>query len=252
MLLAPQMKTWVGSIPASSNWASQLDRRADVAERREHLLVEGEGGDHEGLPAGGFEGARLLVEQRLDLFHAVDVDHGHIRAHQAVEQQIALHPRPLDAMDQHQRNRETVLARRRRDLPAPVRLRVGARDHGVGARLQDLGEGELQMTRLVAAERQSGEIVPLDVEGAHADRLGEPWAGVERRRQMREPDARMRAKPGGELAPRHRCLRMCLSHRHSTPSRLFGHPIAGGKRPATDGDSRVVHFRHGCISIPYR
>ena len=73
----------------------ELDRGADVAERREDLLVEGEGGDHEGAPACRLESAGLLVEQRLDLLHAVDIDHGHVSTHQAVEQQIALRPGPL-------------------------------------------------------------------------------------------------------------------------------------------------------------
>ena len=195
----------------------QLDRGADVAERGQDLLVEREGRDHEGPPAGRLQRAGLLVQKRLDLLHAVDVDHGHVRAHQVVEQQVALDPGPLDPVNQHQRDRKPVLARGRRDLPAPVGLRVGARDHRIGARLQDLGEGELQVARLVAAEGEAREVVPLDVERAHADRFREPGAGVERRRQMREPDARMRCEPGREVVPRHRSVPMRRCNRHVVP-----------------------------------
>ena len=220
-----------------------------------------------GPPAGRFQRAGFLVEQRLDLFHGIDIDHGHVGAHQMVEQQVALERRPLDAVDQDQRDREAALPRRRGDLPAPVGLGVGARDHGIGARVQDLGEGELQMARLVAAEGQSSEVVPLDVEGAHADRLGEPGAGVERRRQMRKPDARLCRDAGSEFGPRHRCLRtrFCYRHGDSPPVRqTCGHPIAGGKHRATKGDTkgdhqcrsarprRAVQGRRWCTSIPQR
>ena len=125
----------------------------------------------------------------------------------------------------------------------PVGLGVGAGDHGVGARAQDLGEGELEMARLVAAEGEPGEVVALDVEGAHADRLRRAGG----RHRAVSADARAvcadalrrgwRGLPSSPLPPHARALAPC--HFSRRPAR---HPIAGGKCRATGGPATAARL----------
>ena len=120
----------------------------------------------------------------------LSIDHGHIGPHQPIEQQVALQRRPLFAVQQHQRHLQPELARRPGDLPAPIGLGVCAGDHGVGALRQDVGEQELELTRLVAAERETGEVVALDPDVHAAERRAQARAVVQGRRQMGEPHPR--------------------------------------------------------------
>ena len=101
--------------------------------------------------------------------------------------------RALLAVQQHERHLETELPRRRGHLPAPVGLGVGAGDHGIGALRQDLGEHELELAGLVAAEREPGQIVPLEPDLGPAERRAQPRAGLERGRQMSQPHPRRRS-----------------------------------------------------------
>ena len=74
-------------------------------------------------------------------------------------------------------------------------LGVRAGDHRIGARRQDVSEQELQLARLVAAEREAGQVVALDPHVDPAERSAETRAVLERRRQMGEPHPRQGIDP---------------------------------------------------------
>ena len=88
------------------------------------------------------------------------------------------------------------MLRRRGHLAAPVGLGVGAGDHGIGALRQHVGEQELELAGLVAAEREPGQVVALDPDLGAAERRAEARAGLERRRQMGEAHPRQGVDPG--------------------------------------------------------
>ena len=154
-----------------------------------------------GLRPARAELRALRLEQRREALHAVQIDHGDLGAHQPVEQQVALQRRPLLAVQQDQRHLEAELARRAGDLTAPVGLGVGAGDHRVGARRQNVGEQELELARLVAAEREPGQVVALDPDVGPAERRAEARAVLERRRQMGEPHPRQGVDPRLQRRP---------------------------------------------------
>ena len=127
------------------------------------------------------------------------------------------------------------------DLAAPVGLGVRAGDHGIGALRQDVGKQELQLTRLVAAERETGEVIALDPDLHPAKRLAQARAVVQGRRQMGEPharqgvDARLQRRAAERAIVGHRghaslpCTIRCsgrVVHRHRAPS--AGYPRSSG------------------------
>src|SRR5215213_6582045 len=107
-------------------------------------------------------------------------------------------------MRQYQHRLEPVLASRGRDLPAPVRLGVGASHDGVGAGSDNLAEDELKLPGLVAAEGEAGQVVPLHQDLGTAKGCGEARARLERGGQVGEPCAWEGSEPGAQSRGRER------------------------------------------------
>ena len=177
----------------------QLDRGLDVADRAEGQILEAHRGDHERLATGLACLLRSRVEQRLQQLHIVDVDDPDVGAHQLVEQEVALQHRAFLAVHQDQGDVEAELAGGGGHLPAPVRLAVGAGDQQVAALAEHLGEHELELPGLVAAEAEAGHVVALDPHFCPADRLRQSRRRLQRRRQMGERHARQPIDTGLEL-----------------------------------------------------
>jgi len=116
------------------------------------------------------------------------------RAEEVVEQVVALPRRIRLSRGQHQRDVEARHPRRRGRHPRVIRLHSAGRHDGRRAEPPRVGDQKLQLPRLVAAERQTGEIVALEQNagtargsaerGAQSDSLGQ------RRRQHRQRNAR--------------------------------------------------------------
>ena len=96
--------------------------------------------------------------------------------------------------------------RRRRGHARVVALRAAAGHERVAAPGERLGAEVLELAGLVAAEREPGEVVALHQEPARggADRVGEPVQRLERRREVRERAARVRAVTSAFAAVRSR------------------------------------------------
>ena len=84
------------------------------------------------------------------------------RAEQPVEQEVALQRRVGLARGEHEDAVESNGARGGGRHPRVVGLRRAARDDDVGSLREGVGHQELELARLVAAERESGEVVALD------------------------------------------------------------------------------------------
>ena len=85
---------------------------------------------------------------------------------------------------------EAELIARRRGLATVVRLHAGTPDENVSVLLESLAEQELVVPSLVPAEEHAGAIVALDQYARSFEPTREARRVFERRRQMREPDAR--------------------------------------------------------------
>ena len=116
------------------------------------------------------------------------------RAEQPVEQQIALERRVGRSRREHEHAVESNRACSGGRHPRVVGLRRAARDHDVGVLRQRVAHQELELARLVAAEREPGEVVALDEDswtpGGAAKRGAQPMRLDDGRRQRGEGDAR--------------------------------------------------------------
>jgi hypothetical protein len=110
------------------------------------------------------------------------------RAEQPVEDQVAAVLGGLVAREHEVAGEPTARGRRGRHA-CEVRLRAAGRDQRVAAARERVGDQRLELARLVAAEREPGQVVALD-QHAHAEHLRQPRRLVERRRRVDEPYAR--------------------------------------------------------------
>ena len=167
----------------------ELQRGVDVAERadrvraaardvvwpaapRPHLLGDlGAGGVHVGVRR---DEAEPRPEQPVEQDVAGRLVAGPVPRHPALEQRLALEP---------------VSAGGGRGLADVVGLHGTMGDQGVGALCQRVADQELELARLVAAGREAGAVVALDVEARAAEPPGEVGHRLERGRQMGEVDA---------------------------------------------------------------
>ena len=114
---------------------------------------------------------------------------GPVPRHPALEQRLAFQPVPAGGG---------------RGLADVVRLHSAVGDQGVGALRPRVAEEELELARLVAAGREAGAVVALDVEARSAEPPGEVRHRLERGRQMREGDAGKAGEMhGGGCPPSH-------------------------------------------------
>ena len=110
-------------------------------------------------------------------------------AEQMVQEQVARCDRGgVAAQDDH----AAQPARRRSGggLPGMVRLHRAECDESVGAPAQGLGNAELELARLVAADREPGLVVALHEEARAPERLGQSRQLVQRCGQVAQANAR--------------------------------------------------------------
>ena len=112
------------------------------------------------------------------------------RSQQMIEEQVPLDIVVVSRPGQEEMAVQPELIARRGGLSAVVRLHAGAPDKHVGALPLRLGQQELVVTRLVAAHHHPGAVVPLHENPRPLQTTREACDLLERRRQMRQRDAR--------------------------------------------------------------
>ena len=168
----------------------ELEGGGHVAQRTERQALHAHGRHDVGPAAGSPKLGRLLLQERLQALDRVEVHDRHVRTQELHQEQVALEPRTLLAVQEDDRDLQPQLARGGRHLPAPVALGVGAGHHRVAALAQDVGEDELELPGLVAAHREAGEVVALDPDLGAAQRRRQTLAALQRCRECRQPHPR--------------------------------------------------------------
>ena len=107
-----------------------------------------------------------------------------MRAKEVVEEQVALHVRPVAQRSQHQIAFQPQFRRGRRRLPALVRLRIGAGNDAVRTLRDRFPKEKFEVAGLVAAERQPGEVIAFDIDVGAAQTFRKARAIVERRGEI--------------------------------------------------------------------
>src|SRR5262249_1884764 len=95
----------------------------------------------------------------LELGTEPALDEADLRAKQPVEEEVALEHLRLRVAAQDEETLDAEARAGGGGLAAVVALRAGALDDAVGSLRERLAEGELQLARLVPAERQAGGVV---------------------------------------------------------------------------------------------
>ena len=168
----------------SSVWRAQLVDRGCVRDDTGHRRAADR--DRERRPPLGRERRRELLDRRFDLVVVARAGEVQRRAEQVVEEQVAVVARRLLA-----REREVAVepepVRRGRGHARVVALRAAAGHERVAAPGERLRAEVLELAGLVAAERETGEVVALHEQARRgADRRCEPVQRLEWRGEGRE------------------------------------------------------------------
>src|SRR5438477_8285951 len=111
------------------------------------------------------------------------------RAEQMVEEQVSVGELGgVSAQDDHAP--QPACGGRGRGLPGMIRLHRAERNQSVGVPAQGLGNAELELARLVAADREPGLVVALHEDARAAQRPGQARQLVQWCGQLAEANAR--------------------------------------------------------------
>ncbi len=114
----------------------------------------------------------VVDEVALEQVHVGDLEDLDVGAEDVLEQQVALRL-DVDAFDQGESGLHAELAACGGELQAEVGLRAGGADDRRGALALCLGQDELKLAALVAAEREAAQVLALDVEGRSFEPRGQ-------------------------------------------------------------------------------
>ena len=163
---------------------AQFQRAVDIRDRAQLPVVRGD------LVGPVSFGPELLHHLSLGLGLARPLHDTDLRAEQVVEQKIALGLLAPCVLPRDDDRLHPQLRGRRGGLAGLVGLGRRAMHEHVRALLDRRAECELELPGLVAPERESGEIVPLDEDPRPAQRFGETGAVLQRRGKNRQPHSR--------------------------------------------------------------
>jgi hypothetical protein len=133
--------------------------------------------------------AQLLRELLLGALLVLGAHEAHLGPEHAVQQPVPLDPclrAPVPAADQVALQAQPGRGGGR--LAGVVALRGRARNDAVGAFRQRVREREAELAGLVAAKGEAGQVVALEEQPAHAERLRQAGALVERGRDLGQLD----------------------------------------------------------------
>ena len=160
-----------------------LLRAGDVAERAER--VRAAAGNLVVRHAERFSHA---VHLRVNVVVAVRVQKAHVRAHQMLQQLVAASGGHAALLQNQDRLHAEPVCRRGREHRV-IRLRAAGREDDLGALRHRVREQKLQLAHLVAAEPESGQIVPLEIH-VRAEPAAHVLQLLDRRREQSQRRAR--------------------------------------------------------------
>ena len=210
----------------------ELEGGGDVADGGQWRVRRLDGDDMDALAArlqlvgGGGHDRRGLRRPRVG-----HLNEAQLRADDLVEQPVALERLVARAAREEDRPQPGLAGRRRRH-PQVVGVNAGGRHHDRRAGRRGRAEQIFQRARLVAAQRQAGQVIPLDQQARPADGGGEARRLLQRRWQMGEAEARQASErhPDG---PRRRATASRSDISREIGAR-GGNPVGRQARPGTN------------------